>query len=125
MSNPTPVSAPNENPNDYMKMYVLINREKLSLVQCGVQAAHAVAEYMHKYGNMPTSEDWVKNHKTMIFLEASETQMQNVVEIFNMYNKKFSIFYEPDLNNLMTAIAFEPVDSSTGKQLFGHLKLLS
>jgi hypothetical protein len=116
---------PNENPADYMKMYVLINRDNLSLVQCGVQAAHAVAEFMEAYGDKPRVKDWVNNHKTMIFLEGSQKDIQVMKEVLAWYGYVHKSFYEPDLNDLETAVVFEPLLASEGKEIFRHLKLLS
>jgi hypothetical protein len=116
---------PNENPHDYMKMYVLVNRESLTLVQCGVQACHSVAEFMDVYGEKPRVKDWVQNHKTMILLEATQQDLQRMKEALAWYGYVHKSFYEPDLNNLETAVAFEPMLASQGKEIFRHLKLLS
>lgn len=34
------------------------------------------------------------------------------------------MFYEPDMNNLLTAIAFEPMEEEVGNELFFNFKLL-
>jgi hypothetical protein len=116
---------PNENPADYMKMYVLVDRESLTLVQAGVQACHAVAEFMDEFGEKPRVQDWVKNHKTMILLEGTQQDLQRMKELLAWYGYVHKSFYEPDLCNLETAIAFEPILASEGKEIFRHLKLLS
>lgn len=120
-----PVYAPNENPNDKMKMYILINRSQLTMVQCGVQAAHAVADFMHEHGKTPATLEWITNHVTMIFLEANEYQINDMMTFYKTEGKKFAAFKEPDLDNLLTAVAFEPVSSDYGKIIFGKFKLLN
>lgn len=36
----------------------------------------------------------------------------------------WSMFYEPDLNNQLTAVAFEPMEEKVGARLFSKFKLL-
>lgn len=43
----------------------------------------------------------------------------------DLLDLNYKAFYEPDLNGLRTAIAFEPADCLVGKKLFGKIKLLS
>lgn len=119
-----PIMPPNENPNDDMKMYVIINRSKLSLVQCGVQAGHALAEYGNEYGRLFPYTEWVTKHKTLIFLEATNEENCTLISKFIYENMNFRSFYEPDMDNMWTATAFQPVSSEEGRRLFGHLKLL-
>ena len=116
---------PNENPNDKMKMYILIDRDNLSLVQCGVQAAHAVAEFMQEYGDKPRTQAWVKDHKTMIFLEGTQQELRHMKEHAAWCGYVYKGFKEPDLNDLETAVVFEPMQVADGKELFSRFKLLS
>lgn len=106
------------------KMYVLVNRSMLTLVQCGVQASHAVAEFMDVNKENSNVQDWVRNHKTMIFLEANLSEMAEMKTVFMNKDKKYKSFFEPDLRDLETACAFEPVTNEEGKAIFGHLKLV-
>jgi hypothetical protein len=106
------------------KMYVLIVRERLTLIQCGVQAGHAIAEFMMLHSHIPVVEKWCNRHKYMVFLEASENEIRNMIETFYINGKKSKAFYEGDLGNLMTACAFEPVTSEEGKKFFSNFKLL-
>jgi hypothetical protein len=109
---------------DDKRMYVLINRPKLTLVQAGVQAAHSVAEYAMLHGDNTEFKDWVKNYKTMIFLETDEYGMDQMTNYYSSVGKTFAKFLEPDLNNTLTAIAFEPLKNVEGKLIFGKFKLL-
>jgi hypothetical protein len=115
---------PNENPDDTMKMYVLVNRSKLTVVQCGVQALHAAAEYSYFYYDNPTTKDYHENHKTVILLEATEDDIMSMAHYFKVIGKNSHIFKEPDLDDLITACAYEPISSTEGKILFSRFKLL-
>ena len=107
--------------NQRLKMYVLVRKDILSDVQCGVQAAHAIAEYMRDFiGSDPRLNEWVWDHKTLIFLAADEKQI---------YEKKvqhpcWAAFREPDLGDVETAVAFSPVTHERGVELFGDLNLV-
>ena len=110
-------------------MYILTN-DKLSKSQAAVQACHAVAEYMHEFGQNNDTINWVKNDKTMVVLKASEKEMYDISKKFSADYMKGSnpeywvMFYEPDMNNLLTAIAFEPMEEEVGNELFFNFKLL-
>lgn len=112
------------NPEPHLKMYIVINRSFLPLPNCAVQSSHAVAEYMERYGHLSIVKDWVNNHKTMILLNADIKDMSHKMDIMHSRNKSYQCFYEPDIGNLLTAIAFEPMLSEEGKEIFGDLKLL-
>lgn len=118
------IPAPNEDTSD-MKMYVLINRDILSIVQCGVQASHASLEYAYTHKNNENYNEWHKNHKTLIFLEAKESEIYAKMNELHQKGKTFSKFDEPDLGNRLTAVCFEPMKSDEGKIIFGDFKLLS
>jgi hypothetical protein len=119
------VYKPKLNTSNTLKLYVLINRESLPLVQCGVQAGHSIAEYIINHGHLDIVKDWHANHKTMVFLEASLNDIQEMQNYFSKNNKTFQEFREPDLMDQLTACTFEPVTSLDGKVIFGKFKLLS
>lgn len=110
-------------PEEYhsqMKMYVLIRKDILTDVQCGVQAAHAIQEYNILHENCESLKEWSRNHKTLIFLAASEKQLQAYKEM----PIKHASFYEPDIGNIETAVAFEPITTLQGIDMFSKLKLI-
>lgn len=115
-----------EAPPDTKKMYVLVNKSKLTLQQCAVQACHSVSEYMGLYGNEENTNDWCfnKEHRTMILCEATEDQMVKMMKIYDLLGKNYRTFREPDLNDLLTAVAFEPIFASEGARLFKKFKLI-
>lgn len=107
-----------------MKCFVLIRKDSLSYVQVGVQGAHAVAELVGRKDEIPAVDDWLKNHKTLIFLAATAEQIHDAQAMALTHKLKYANFIEPDMGNMLTAVAFEPCDKMLGKHIFGHLKLV-
>lgn len=105
-----------------IRMYVLVNSD-LPVLHAGIQSAHALSEFVHYHQNLPILKEWVEIHKTLILLSASTQQMAEMKEYFKSKDRKYSSFNEPDLDNLETAIAFEPMTAQEGKVLFGKFKL--
>ena len=88
-----------------LKMYIFVDKE-LTRSQKAVQACHAVAEYMHEYGQLESTQKWVKEFKTMVILSTDDFE-----KIFkNLNGLNFSYFHEDDLDGRLTAIAIEPTD---------------
>lgn len=104
------------------RMYNLV-LYSLSPIQKGIQAYHAGIEYVSKYGDTEEFQHWAIYDKTIIILDGGtsnrhgHTEYQNSVlatigsmenhgDSLNDANIKFSFFYEPDLNNATSAIAF-------------------
>jgi len=58
----------------------------------------------------------------MVCLQEDE---DNFEELMKTYNKEysFSIFRDSDLNNMITAIAFEPMTKKDGDRYMSKLKL--
>lgn len=96
------------------RMYFLV-ANNLSSIQKGIQAGHCAERYAKNYGHMATWENYVDNHKTWIVLNGGTTNSGSTNErgsldiigdtlVFEtvMHAK----FYEPDLNNALTAICF-------------------
>ena len=99
----------------------------LSPIQQGIQAGHASLEYAQHFFDSSLYEDFVVNWKTWIILNGGTTNnnvsrlgsMQQTVNSLCNYNEEnpgtiinYSEFYEPDLNDTLTAICFiadEPV----------------
>jgi hypothetical protein len=107
-------------------MYVLVNKKHLTLPQCAVQAGHAIAEFMALYGQEENVRDWCLNeqHRTMIILGARERDLEEMMAKYDELGLKYREFREPDLDNLLTAVAFEPVWNEDGRELFGKFQLI-
>jgi hypothetical protein len=65
----------------------------------------------------------LKNHKTVIVLEAdTETIEQKREKLYNV-GINSEIFRDDDLDDMLTAVAFEPMDAELGKKMLSSLKL--
>lgn len=104
-------------------MYVLVRRDILPLVHAGVQAAHAVGEFVHYHQNENTKR-WAEKDKTLIVLEATEEQIKKQMDLFASKGLNYQPFWEPDMSNAMTAVAFQPISTMFGQELFSEFKLL-
>lgn len=88
------------------RMYSLVLRQ-LTPIQKGVQTTHGVVEYANKYFNTPEYKQWSEHDKTLIMLDGGTApRLSEIIEILKDFDIKFSIFQEPDLNNLITSICF-------------------
>lgn len=104
---------------DGLRMYVLVHKEILTPVQYGVQAAHAVAEFMDKHPDIQRVKQWVRRDKTMIFLGASLFEILSSVRRLKANKRAFAAFKEPDLGGEVTAVACEPMRKEETSQIFG------
>lgn len=84
-----------------------------------VQGMHALTEFLFKYPE--ESQNWYKNSNSIVFLEASIEDIDNLILRLNSKNIKYAEFYEPDLDNALTAICIEPGNKT--KKLCYHFKL--
>lgn len=95
-----------------MKRLYVISDESLDPIYAAVQSGHAVAKWLLEH----PEQTW--NNEYLIYVKSSIEIMKFLKNIFNV-----SAFYEPDLNNQMTAIALEYNDINKG--FLKKLKLLS
>ena len=90
---------------------------QLSGIQAGIQTGHATNEYQLKFGAFKEYKQWVKKDKTVILLNGGTTNQSNALstetgtiqkylQFLKFLKVKATPFYEPDLNNAMTAISF-------------------
>lgn len=103
----------------------------ISPIQQGIQSGHAALEYARKYQNDPDYMDFIDNWKTWVILNGGTTNrnliknldtnlcdnlktkkdfyvgsLDNIASSIIKANIKYGIFFEPDLNNALTAICF-------------------
>lgn len=92
----------------------------ISEIQKGIQFGHAVVEY--GLDNFNTSEylDWAKSWKTFIILNGGTSNhsinryneeeyigsMESLLEELNSNDVTLATFFEPDLNDMLSAIVF-------------------
>jgi hypothetical protein len=91
-----------------MYFFVMYN---LSGIQKGIQAGHAAVEYSRyaadRVGGYEQYAEFADDHKTFILLDGggSQDMPMRAFELRSL-NVKTASFYEPDLNNSLSAIAF-------------------
>lgn len=107
-----------------LRMYVLVNREVLPLVHAGVQGSHACADFVWQHKDHPATKQWCEQDKTLLFLNGNKSDMQTLMTYCDKAGIKYSKFIEPDMNDEMTAVAFQPMTKTEGAVLFGKFKLL-
>ena len=96
-------------------MFVIVRDDLKTVGLKAAQGAHALAQHLIDYPNT----QWKNN--TLIFLKTENIYtLYNIVDFLELKNKKYSTFYEPDLNNELTAIAVY----SERDNKFKKLKLL-
>jgi hypothetical protein len=85
----------------------------LSGIQKGIQADHAGDELAIKHWENPQFQRWIRKDKTLYVLEANTgDQLMQAYKELKKLNVPLSLFREPDLYNIVTAIRFimdEPV----------------
>lgn len=95
-----------------MKLYVVV-RDDLSVPQKAVQAGHALAEFLLK-----RKTEW--RNGTLVYLKVpNEFCLFDLCDKLDDYGIEYSEFWEPDMDDQMTAIA-----STEGKKFFNKLDLL-
>jgi len=94
---------------------------QLSGIQAGIQSEHAVVEYIKTHWKDLDLQQWMNVDKTLIIKNGGTTNsvgyaaysaeeytgsLQDILHKLTDFGIKAEAFYEPDLNNAMTSIAF-------------------
>ncbi len=99
----------------------VVTRRDLSLSYQAVQAAHAAVDFQHQHPEVATQ--WHKKSNYLAFLTvADEHALIGLITKAIMKGIKHTIFREPDVDNQITAVAFEPSEAS--RKLTSSLPLL-
>lgn len=100
-------------------MYVVV-RQDLQQSYQAVQAAHAGIQFQHEHPEI--AKEWHDKSKYLVHLSARDiNHLEDLIYKANRNSIKHSIFREPDIDNEITAVAFEPSDAS--KKLLSNLPL--
>ena len=92
------------------KLYVL-TRNDLSPGQQAAQLLHAQREFTEQYPE--EDRKWYRESNTIVLLAAKdENHLRRLVEKAGRLNINLAAFYEPDLNNALTAVAFGPCENT-------------
>jgi len=96
------------------KLYILTRTDLRGVSSPGVQAGHAIAQYLIENPNT----EW--DNGTLIYLGIScEDELEYWKDKLNWKGLTYAEFREPDINNELTAIA-----CCTNTKIFGKLRLL-
>ncbi|CAL9978199.1 hydrolase [Vibrio phage D479] len=88
-----------------MKCYVFVNT-KMSGINAGIQALHAVAELSLQNDEDGNYVEWAENHKTVVLLNGgSHTDLIDVHFTLDNHCVPNGVFREVDVNNSVTAVA--------------------
>lgn len=68
-------------------------------------------------------EEWQKNSNYVCCLEASEFRIDRIRAELDKLKIKYTVFLEPDIGDVMTAIAVEAISRELHTKLFKNLKL--
>lgn len=99
----------------------VVTRKDLPISYQAVQAGHAAIDFQHEHSNI--ANYWHKNSNYLIFLSADdENHLEKLISKAEDKGIKYTVFREPDINNEITAVAFEPTDAS--RKLTSSLPLL-
>lgn len=84
------------------------------------QTCHAAIQFQHEFPQL--SKSWIESSNYLVILEVDdETQLKSLINKARQIGICSSVFEEPDLNNQITAVTFEPGELS--KRLLRNVKL--
>jgi hypothetical protein len=85
-----------------------------------VQAGHAAIDFQHRFPEI--SKEWWTSSNYLIYLAVkTEDDLNILLQKASSKAINYTAFREPDLNNTITAIAFEPTDLT--RKLVSNLPL--
>lgn len=86
-----------------------------------VQSAHSIAEFIFSFPEI--AKDWHQSNYLVQVTVPSKIDLEAFKDTLDFYGLKYCPFYEPDLNDELTALCVEP--SPLSLKLIKKLKLLS
>ena len=99
----------------------VVTRRDLSIQIQAVQSGHAAIDFQHQHPI--EAQEWQKQSNYLAYLTVSdESELIKLITKAILTGIKHTIFREPDLNNEITAVAFEPSDMA--KKLTSSCPLL-
>ncbi len=99
----------------------VITRRDLSLAQQCVQAAHAAIDFQHEHPQESVAWHKFSNYLAILTTKDEQSLIDLIVKA-SLRGIKYTVFREPDINNEITAVAFEA--STEAKKLCSNLPLL-
>ena len=88
-----------------------MTRKDLAIGSQAIQASHAAIDFQHQH--TVESQEWHKQSNYLAFLTVNgEDELIKLITKAILTGIKHTIFREPDLNNQITAVAFEPTEAA-------------
>ena len=88
---------------------VVVTRRDLQVGYQAVQSGHAAIGFVLQY--LDIAKDWHTISNYLAFLTTSDEEaLEELVRKAEQRGIKHSLFFEPDIDNQLTAVAFEPSD---------------
>ena len=89
----------------------VVTRRDLTPSQQAVQSAHALVDFQYQHSVEAT--EWQTKSNYLAFLTvADEEQLIKLISKAILTGIKHTVFREPDIDNQITAVAFEPSEAS-------------
>lgn len=109
----------NEQPQKENKL-ITVTRQDLSSGYQTVQTAHAIADFAHEFPDQ--FKKWKQESNSIICLSVKDEQeLEKFCTTLDKKEIKYVKFYEPDVNNQLTAICLEP--SERARKVTSYLPL--
>ena len=89
----------------------VVSRRDLPVGTQALQSAHALADFI--YQHPLESKEWHTKSNYLVFLTvADEEQLIKLISKAILMGIKHTVFREPDLDNQITAVAFQPSEQA-------------
>lgn len=89
----------------------VVTRRDLSVSTQAVQSGHAAIDFQHQYPI--ESREWhTKSNYLALLTVSNESELIKLITKAILTGIKHTVFREPDLNNEITAVAFEASESA-------------
>jgi hypothetical protein len=103
-------------PNYKLRIVIL---ESLTPGQQIAQALHAAIEFVHDHPGV--EQNWHSISNSVVAMNASATQLQELLARCQKKQIRYSTFEEPDMEHMLTAVAIEP--TRNGKRVTSNYRL--
>lgn len=89
----------------------VVSRRDISIGSQALQSGHAAIQFQHEFPSEASA--WYKQSNYLAFLTvANEEELVKLIDKAEAKGIKHSIFREPDIDNQITAVAFEASDEA-------------
>ena len=112
------------------RMYFFVPSQ-LTGIQQGIQSGHAALEFALRYGRYNPDHmiwDFIEKYKTWVILNGGTTNNKTIGTLNQIHddlwenNIDHSLFYEPDLNDALTAVCFICDEQVFNRDLYPDFK---